>query len=293
MTLRAFGAHRNTGGQRMTKYMDEGDPAVTYYDSDYPSEHFGKYRENFDEIVKFQGIALDVPRYRELAKGVQGPVLELCCGSGRIAIPLARDRHAVVAVDASKAMLGQLQDNLRQEDPAVTERVKYVEADVSTLSLGQRFNLIICGFNSLLLVGDQEAQLRVLSVAREHLTDDGILVLDVVNPLALKLEGDPAPKPFFTRRNPLNGNAYTRFAMVSPLGPDQRQRLHGYYDEVEPDGRLRRQFYSFHWRPIFRSELELMLRLNNLATVKMEAGHSGEPLSSAVVPRFFVRARRA
>lgn len=277
----------------MAKYMDENDPAVIYYDSDYPSEFFGQYRENFDEITKFQGIALDVSRYRELASGSRTPVLELCCGTGRVAIPLARDGRDVIAVDASRAMLAQLESNLRREDPEVAGRIKLIEADVTELSLEQRFDVIVCAFNSLLLITDMEAQLRALRVAREHLTDDGIFVFDVVNPLALKLEGDPVPKPFFTRRNVHTGNMYTRFATFGPFDANQRQRLYGYYDEVDPDGRVRRQFYSFHWRPIFRFELELMLRLSGLSTVRIEAGHSGEALVSAQSPRFFAQTRRA
>lgn len=279
----------------MNKNTSEGDPSVLYCDSDYPSELFGKYRQNFDRVVHIQGIALDVPRYRELAAARQGPVLELCCGSGRVAIPMARDGHQVVAVDASKGMLALLEANLSQEDPAVAARVKSAQADVTSpsFSLSQRFNLIICGFNGLLLVGNRDDQLNMLSAVREHLTDDGLFVFDVINPLALNLEGNPAPRPLFVRRNPHNGNMYSRFDMSGPMGPDQFQQNYGYYDETEPDGRLRRLFYSYNMRHIFPSELELMLRIAGLALVKMEGGHSGEPVSSAKVPRFFVQARRA
>lgn len=277
----------------MNPRVQENDPTYHYYDSDYPSEFLGNYRENFDEITKFQGIAFDVQRYRELAKQASGAVLDLCCGSGRIGIPLARDGHRVVAVDIAEPMLAQFAAHLQGEPPEVVQRIEMLRADVAALALDRQFELVLCAFNSLLLIPDPEAQLAVLRVAREHLTPEGRFMLDVVNPLALKIDGDPVPTPFFTRRNPHSGNTYTRFAMVSPLDENQRQRLHGYYDEVDPQGVVHRRYYSFTWRPIFRSELELMLRIAGLTIVKLEAGHRGEPFASARSPRMFIEARRS
>lgn len=277
----------------MNPRVQENDPTYHYYDSDYPSEFLGDRRENFDETTKLQGIAYDVQRYRELAKQSSGAVLELCCGTGRVGIPLARDEHCVAAVDIAAPMLSQFAAHLQRESSEVVQRVKLVHADVTTLVLGPQFELILCPFNSLLLIPDAEAQLAVLRVVHEHLVPGGRFVLDVVNPLALKIDGDPVPTPFFTRRNPHSGNTYTRFAMVSPLDENQRQRLHGYYDEVDAQGVVSRRYYSFTWRPIFRFELELMLRVAGLTIVKLEAGHRGKPFASARSPRMFVEAQRS
>ncbi len=43
--------------------------------------------------------------YRQEARARGGPVLELACGTGRLTLPLARDGHDVVGLDASEAML--------------------------------------------------------------------------------------------------------------------------------------------------------------------------------------------
>ena len=269
----------------------EDNPNYYYYDSDYPSESMGIYRENFDQVTEFQGIAYDVPRYCEIAKCTSGAILELCCGSGRVSIPLARNGHRIVAVDIARPMLSQFEANLQREPSEVARRIELTQADVSKLALKQKFGLIICPFNSLLLIPDFQAQLRTLHVVREHLAPNGIFVLDVVNPLVLKIDGDSSPMPFFTRRNPHSGNKYTRFAMSDPFDQDNRQRLFGYYDEIDPQGVVRRQHYSFFWRPIFRFELELMLRVAGLSIVKLEAGHRGEPFSSARSPNMFIQAQ--
>jgi 2-polyprenyl-3-methyl-5-hydroxy-6-metoxy-1,4-benzoquinol methylase len=43
--------------------------------------------------------------YCELARRIGGPVLELACGTGRLTLPLAREGHEVVGLDASPRML--------------------------------------------------------------------------------------------------------------------------------------------------------------------------------------------
>lgn len=45
--------------------------------------------------------------YRRALRGEDGPVIELGCGTGRIAVALAVDDHDVLGVDASPAMLAQ------------------------------------------------------------------------------------------------------------------------------------------------------------------------------------------
>src|SRR5262252_1119899 len=50
----------------------------------------------------------DVPFWRRVAVGVQGRVLELGCGTGRVTIPLAKSGVDVVGVDRSAPMLIRL-----------------------------------------------------------------------------------------------------------------------------------------------------------------------------------------
>ncbi|HUQ16935.1 MAG TPA: methyltransferase domain-containing protein, partial [Candidatus Saccharimonadales bacterium] len=55
----------------------------------------------------------DVDWFRSVASGTGGPVLELGCGTGRIAVALAADGHAVVGLDRSEAMLGRAAERAR------------------------------------------------------------------------------------------------------------------------------------------------------------------------------------
>jgi hypothetical protein len=189
-------------------------------------------------------------------------------------------------------MLEQLEANLKREDRAVAARIKTVRQDISQLALEEReFRLSIIAFNSLLCIPDFAGQCAALRAVAGHLAKDGLLVLDIVNPLNLKLQGDPLPRPFFTRRNPHNGNTYTRFAMMDAFDENHRQRLHGWYDEIDAEGSVRRQYYSVYWRPIFRFEIELMLKEAGFEIVKIEGGHLKESYT-AQSPRMFIQARK-
>src|SRR4051794_19841422 len=110
----------------MNGEADSSNVAVYYYNGDYPSPDISPFPENFDEVTKYQGLAFDVARYREIAAESGGPVLELCCGTGRVAIPLAREGFDVTAVDISSGMLEGFESNLQREDPTTRARIKLV-----------------------------------------------------------------------------------------------------------------------------------------------------------------------
>jgi len=276
----------------MNSWQDAKSAINHYYDSDFPGEAHCRYPENFDRTTVYQGLRHDVGRYLELIGEGAGPVLELCCGTGRVALPLAAAEVHVVAVDYSDELLRQFRAKLELEDVQLRERVEIVRQDITRLELERRdFPLAILAFNSLLCLTDFDEQCRALASIAAHLGDGGRLLLDVVNPLQLPIQGDPVPKPFFTRRNPHTGNVYTRFARLGPFDDQHRQELEGWYDETDAEGVLRRRPYSVSWRPIFRFELELMLRQAGLRIELLEGGHRGEPYTSAS-PRMFVHARK-
>ena len=253
-------------------------PSIIYYDGDYPSlKDYSEYPENFDDTVEMQGLAFDVEKYAQLGKEIGNEILELCCGTGRIAIPLAASGFSVTAVDFSPMLLSRFKDRLKFLDGDIETNIRIFEQDVTELSLeNTNYDLVICGFNSLLCLNNFESQMATLHRAAKHLKPDGMLVLDLMNPFVLNLAGDPNPKPFFTRRNPATGNQYTRFAAMGPVQVDQKQKLFGWYDEIEKDGRIKRSVYEMSWRLIFRYEIELMLEKAGFKIENVWGGHRNE-----------------
>jgi SAM-dependent methyltransferase len=91
-------------------------------------------------------------------------VLELGCGTGRIADPLARLGHRVVGVDSSAAMLS----HLRHAEGVCTS--------IEELNLAERFDAIVLA-GHLVNTYDAGQCVAFLAAARRHLIDGGVLVL--------------------------------------------------------------------------------------------------------------------
>jgi SAM-dependent methyltransferase len=116
----------------------------------------------------------------ELAAG--GDVLEFGVGTGRLAIPLAASARQVVGIDSSPEMLA-----VAARAP-LPPTLTLVQADAAAWSSGQRFDLVLCVFNMLLLMTTQDAQLAVVSNAANHLKPGGSLVIENVHPPLRALE---------------------------------------------------------------------------------------------------------
>ena len=75
----------------------------------------------------------DVPFWRNLATLAGGPVLELGCGTGRIAIPLGRAGVQVVGIDRSAPMLARASQRVRRARLGAT--VHLIRGDIRHLPL--------------------------------------------------------------------------------------------------------------------------------------------------------------
>ena len=90
----------------------------------------------------------DIPFWVEEAQASGGPVLELACGTGRVAIPIAQTGVPVVGLDNSSAMLKVARVKARKLR-LTTSVLRFTRGDMRNFSLGkQRFPLVIIPFRS-------------------------------------------------------------------------------------------------------------------------------------------------
>src|SRR5262245_49884815 len=73
----------------------------------------------------------DLPFWRNLARHAGGTVLELGCGTGRLAIPLARAGASVVGIDRSEPMLERARQRVKRF--RLTSTVRLVRGDIRYL----------------------------------------------------------------------------------------------------------------------------------------------------------------
>jgi SAM-dependent methyltransferase len=124
----------------------------------------------------------DVAFFRGLAEETGGPVLELGCGTGRVAVPLAAAGFEVVGLDRSPAMLARAQARLDRLTPEVRGRLRFVEGDFTTTIAGSGFGLVFAAFRVFMAAPDASAQLLALETIRRQLRPDGLLAIDLFDP---------------------------------------------------------------------------------------------------------------
>jgi SAM-dependent methyltransferase len=118
-------------------------------------------------------------------RGAYRAILDLGCGTGGHAIPLASRGYDVLGADLSPDMVA-----IARSKAAVTGvDARFDTADMRTVDLGRTFDVVLILFAAL---GYQTADADVaatLSNARRHLRPGGLLILDVWNAPTVLAEG--------------------------------------------------------------------------------------------------------
>ncbi len=120
----------------------------------------------------------DIPFYLSMAEKYGSPILELACGTGRVALKLAEAGYEVVGVDATRQMLKVARAKASNLPDNVRSPVSFLKGDVTDLDLQQRFSLVIIP-SSFRFCLTTEQQLACLSSVRRHLTEEGAFILDL------------------------------------------------------------------------------------------------------------------
>lgn len=135
---------------------------------------YDRNAERYDRLES--GRPGDTDFYVGLARSVAQPVLELGCGTGRVALRIARAGVEVVGLDRSEKMLAVAR--LKAEGVV---GISFVRADMRSFALSRRFGLVCIPFHSFAHLLTDDDQLQSLRRCRDHLLPDGRLVLDLPN----------------------------------------------------------------------------------------------------------------
>jgi SAM-dependent methyltransferase len=141
-----------------------------------PSTYGDRWAEIYDRWGGTEGRDTEgtVALLAELAG--PGPALELAVGTGRIALPLAERGVEVHGVDASEAMVAKL-----REKPG-GDRIPVTMGDFADVPVEGRYPLVFVVFNTLFGLLTQEDQVRCFANVAEHLTNDGVFVIEAFVP---------------------------------------------------------------------------------------------------------------
>jgi SAM-dependent methyltransferase len=147
-----------------------------------------QYQARFDRLAAagqdLHGEARFVRAYQP------GSVLDAGCGTGRVAIELARHGIDVVGVDVDGSMLSTAR--------GLAPEIDWVESDLRVLDLGRTFDVVVMAGNVPLFTPPGTQPELVAAVAR-HVVPDGVLVAG--------FSCDWADRPYDTDRYDLDCDA--------------------------------------------------------------------------------------
>ena len=132
-------------------------------------------------------IAADIQFYEELIAPAES-VLEVGCGTGRVALVLAERGNRVTGIDLSPHMLKELCYKIADR-PSVSHHLTLSQADMRAFDLGRTFDWVIFPFRVFQALTTDEDRRLCLASVRRHMHEGSRAVVTLFNPDATILDG--------------------------------------------------------------------------------------------------------
>ncbi len=220
--------------------------------------------------LDFEDYHDDASFYVRLSE-IHGPrVLELGCGTGRIAVPLAASGAKVTGVDLSAAMLDVAR--ARAGDLPAT----WLLADIRRLRLRGRFDVVCAPLGTLQHMETPDDFVEALGTMARHLAPGGVAVVDVESPAPEDF--DPRPQPQIEHwTKPWQGGTVSKVVSVAAIPMLGTKEITWHFDVADRQGRLTRVTTQFNLRTYTPSEIDLAARLAGLRVIARFADYAFTP----------------
>jgi SAM-dependent methyltransferase len=137
---------------------------------------FSTYAKYYDILYKEKNYLGEVEYIEKLflqyaARPVK-TVLDLGCGSGGHAIPLAGHGYQVTGVDRSEEMLNEAKKKTSSPNP------KFIQSDLTRIDLGAKFDAVISMFAVFSYITENIDLTNAFQTIRQHLQPGGLFFFD-------------------------------------------------------------------------------------------------------------------
>jgi SAM-dependent methyltransferase len=216
--------------------------------------------------------------FLDQARMIDGPVLELACGTGKILEPLANAGCAATGIDLSPHMLAEA----RRKAQAGATQSRYLQADMTQFALDERFALIFIAGNSITHLLDIDSFDACMSCVRRHLAEGGRFVVDVFVPNLRRLLVDHEQLSEYD--DPSGGG---RVVLTSTSYYDaitqikSARTIQRFPDGTENEGPLKLKMY-------FPQELQALLRHNGLRLLEAYGAYDKTPLTNTSARQIYI-----
>jgi SAM-dependent methyltransferase len=187
----------------------------------------------------------DLVLWEELAAAAEGPILDLGCGTGRVALHLARRGHPTVGLDLEPELIAALAER------AEGLPLRAVVGDARGFELEEEVALALAPMQLAQLLADSTERTESLGCIASHLRPGGRAALSIVERLPAAAEGPP-PLPDVRE---VDGWVYSSLPLDAvDIGAEiVIQRLR---QTVSPDGELSEEENEIRIRTLAADELE-------------------------------------
>jgi SAM-dependent methyltransferase len=199
--------------------------------------------------VECGSYAADLPLWRELAAVSTGPVLDLGCGTGRVALDLAQLGHDVTALDVEPCLVEALRRRALDRDLPVTG----VVGDACAFHLERSFALVLAPMQLVQIVGGSAGRTAMLLAVRQHLTAGGrfaAAITDTATTLYEQAAVPPLPDVLEVDGWVLSSQPLDVRLEEGGVAVDRLRQV------VSPAGRLTDELHTVHLDAVTPDELE-------------------------------------
>ena len=205
----------------------------------------------------------------EMVSRVGSPVLDLCCGTGIVTLPVAETAE-VVGVDLSGPML--VRAKAKRGD---STNPQFVQANALTLELARQFKLVFMTGNAFQGFQGEAALRRLLQIVAAHLETGGHFVFDSRLTDGHDLRLDDAYRQWDGYATP--DGRRVRFFVKQAAFDAEKKVFHYHMKREYEGGQVRTSSNSLTFLSL--AELLSLLRESGLEPVEMFADWGRTPLS--------------
>ncbi len=254
-----------------------------------PFEDLESGYEGVGEFYDLFADNTDIPFFLEYARITGSPILDLAAGTGRVAFVLAKEGFDVVALEQSQSMLAEAREKLKKSSEDVRSRITLVEGSIADFSLDQKFPLVIVpnSFGHLLTTEDQLSSIRCVN---EHLTDDGLFILDLYPG---EFQYEHATFEDESSKLP-DGRTVTRSGVIKSDFQSHLMRVELRYTMQDIDGQVINEIDVVSYAAlIFKHEADNLIRISGMHIENEFGDFEKNPYTSESGRRIFVLRKRA
>ena len=223
----------------------------------------------------------DLKFYKKwLPKDKDARILELCCGTGRLTIPIAKEGYNITGVDITSSMLERAYVKAKEAGL----EIEFIQADIRSLDLAEKYDLIFIPFNSIHHLYQNTDLFQALNVVKNHVKKGGFFIMDCYNPnIKYIVEGEKEQKVISQFTTEDGREILIKQSMVYE-SKTQINRIEWHY---YIDGEFN-SIQNLDMRLYFPQELDSYLESNGFEIIQKYGGFNEESFTDSSEKQIFV-----